>query len=116
MLRPTTRVCHTRQDIALGEIRREEKQADFQKDPARWAATPKFRYHLHNELEEKLNNVNASRSMIQSLVQQELVQYEMISNRFSTDLQVQHNTYKNEFLNWHQRLADDRKLLLNNRI
>jgi len=57
-------------------------------------------------LEEKLNNVNASRSMIQSLVQQELVQYEMISNRFSTDLQVQHNTYKNEFLNWHQRAVE----------
>jgi PAS domain S-box-containing protein len=57
-------------------------------------------------LEEKLNNVNASRSMIQSLVQQELVQYEMISGTYNTDLQVQFTLYKNEFLNWHQRAVE----------
>ncbi|OEU60058.1 MAG: indolepyruvate oxidoreductase [Desulfobacterales bacterium PC51MH44] len=54
MLRPTTRVCHARQDILLGEIRPREREVDFQKDPARWAATPKFRFHLHQALEDKL--------------------------------------------------------------
>jgi len=57
-------------------------------------------------LEEKLNNVNASRSMIQSLVQQELIQYEMISTGYNNNLQVQFTLYKNEFLNWHQRAVE----------
>ena len=57
-------------------------------------------------LEEKLNNVNASHSMIQSLVQQELVQYEMISGGFNTNLQLRYNVYKNELDNWHQRAIE----------
>jgi PAS domain S-box-containing protein len=57
-------------------------------------------------LEEKLNNVNASRSMIQSLIQMELVQYEMIRNPYDPELQVRFNIYKNEFLNWHQRAVE----------
>ena len=54
MVRPTTRVCHSRQDIALGAIPEHKRQAKFEKNPARWAATPKFRLQLHRELEEKL--------------------------------------------------------------
>ncbi len=54
MLRPTTRVCHARQDVQLGDIHPFEREVDFQKDPARWAATPKFRFHLHLALEKKL--------------------------------------------------------------
>jgi indolepyruvate ferredoxin oxidoreductase alpha subunit len=54
LLRPTTRVCHARQDVALGPIQDLGRKPDFQKDPARWAATPKFRLRLHGELEEKL--------------------------------------------------------------
>ena len=54
MLRPTTRVCHSRQDILLGDIQTTEATPNFEKNPARWAATPKFRFHLHKELEDKL--------------------------------------------------------------
>jgi indolepyruvate ferredoxin oxidoreductase alpha subunit len=54
MLRPTTRVCHARQDIGLNPPAALGRRPDFQKDPARWAATPKFRRQLHAELEEKL--------------------------------------------------------------
>jgi indolepyruvate ferredoxin oxidoreductase alpha subunit len=54
MVRPTTRVCHSRQDIALGSIPKNKRQAKFEKNAARWAATPKFRLQLHRELEEKL--------------------------------------------------------------
>ena len=54
MVRPTTRVCHSRQDISLRAIPGNKRQAQFEKNPARWAATPKFRLQLHRELEEKL--------------------------------------------------------------
>jgi indolepyruvate ferredoxin oxidoreductase alpha subunit len=57
MLRPTTRVCHARQDILPGNIQRHPREIHFQKDPARWAATPKFRFHLHQALEKKLDAI-----------------------------------------------------------
>jgi indolepyruvate ferredoxin oxidoreductase alpha subunit len=57
MLRPTTRVCHSRQDVRPGEISPLTGKPDFRKDPSRWAATPKFRYQLHLELEEKLARI-----------------------------------------------------------
>jgi indolepyruvate ferredoxin oxidoreductase alpha subunit len=53
MLRPTTRVCHSRQDVLPGDIPSLKTIPDFKKDPSRWAATPKFRYQLHLEVEEK---------------------------------------------------------------
>jgi indolepyruvate ferredoxin oxidoreductase alpha subunit len=59
MLRPTTRVCHSRQDIALGHPVGVGAEAKFDKDPARWAATPRFRHRLHLELEEKLAAISA---------------------------------------------------------
>ena len=59
MLRPTTRVCHSRQDVLPGNILALETKPDFKKDPSRWAATPKFRYQLHLELEEKLARIAA---------------------------------------------------------
>ena len=57
MVRPTTRVCHSRQDVMPGDIHPWEGRPDFQKDPSRWAATPKFRYQLHLEVEEKLSQM-----------------------------------------------------------
>ena len=57
MVRPTTRVCHSRQDISLGAIPGNKRRAQFEKNPARWAATPKFRLQLHRELEEKLTAI-----------------------------------------------------------
>ena len=54
MLRPTTRVCHSRQDVALEKIQPNDREVKFEKDPTRWAATPRFRFHLHKEVEEKL--------------------------------------------------------------
>lgn len=59
MLRPTTRVCHARQDVFLKAPVIPDRRADFEKDPGRWAATPKFRYHLHGQLEKKLAGVAA---------------------------------------------------------
>ncbi len=59
MLRPTTRVCHARQDVELKGIPRDKAEVSFEKDPTRWAATPKFRYNLHKQLEEKLASIAA---------------------------------------------------------
>jgi len=59
MLRPTTRVCHARQDIRLHPPMASQADVNFEKNPARWAATPKFRFHLHQELEEKLKRLAA---------------------------------------------------------
>ncbi|HET6421749.1 MAG TPA: thiamine pyrophosphate-dependent enzyme [Geobacteraceae bacterium] len=59
MLRPTTRVCHAGQDILSGEVRQDGRKADFRREPARWAATPKFRYRQHLQLVEKLAAIAA---------------------------------------------------------
>ncbi len=54
MVRPTTRVCHARQDIRQEAVAELNRTPHFEKDPTRWAATPKFRFQLHGELEDKL--------------------------------------------------------------
>lgn len=59
MLRPTTRVCHANQDILPGPVAPSGRKALFEKNPARWAATPNFRHRLHLELEEKLARIAA---------------------------------------------------------
>lgn len=59
MLRPTTRVCHACQDIELLPVTKLERTAEFRKNPSRWAATPKFRYQLHLELNGKLAEIAA---------------------------------------------------------
>ncbi|HAO23053.1 MAG TPA: indolepyruvate oxidoreductase [Desulfobacteraceae bacterium] len=59
MLRPTTRVCHTRQDVLICGLLDIDRKPKFEKDPARWAATPKFRFKLHTELEKKLTALSA---------------------------------------------------------
>ena len=58
MLRPTTRICHARQNVPLGEPLKLKRKADFLKDTSRWAATPKFRYKLHKELNRKLDSIS----------------------------------------------------------
>ncbi len=62
MLRPTTRVCHGGQDIELKKINAVPRSAHLKRDPARWAATPKFRYTLHKKLNEKLTGIAAHAS------------------------------------------------------
>ena len=57
ILRPAIRVSHARQNIAFSPVLELERPADFEKDPGRWAATPRFRYVLHKELNEKLASI-----------------------------------------------------------
>lgn len=57
MIRPTTRVCHACQDIIPGPLLEQRFDANLRRDPKRWAATPKFRYELHLELNRKLSKI-----------------------------------------------------------
>lgn len=62
ILRPTTRLCHARQSLLLDEVPPPDTAIPavrFRKDPPRWAATPKMRYRLHVELNDKLRRVEA---------------------------------------------------------
>jgi indolepyruvate ferredoxin oxidoreductase alpha subunit len=62
MVRPTSWVCHARQGVNLCEIAEREEVPTFNKDPQRWAATPRFRYLLHKELNRKIREIAAANS------------------------------------------------------
>ena len=57
ILRPAIRVCHARQNLSWGNLKANQRPAAFKKDPRRWAATPKFRFLLHKELNQKLKKI-----------------------------------------------------------
>jgi indolepyruvate ferredoxin oxidoreductase alpha subunit len=55
MVRPTTRISHARQGVALHDLSDPRMPTGFAKDPHRWAATPKFRLQLHFSLNRKID-------------------------------------------------------------
>jgi indolepyruvate ferredoxin oxidoreductase alpha subunit len=57
LLRPTIRVSHGKQNVKLMPPEILDRKADFAKDPARWAATPRFRLILHAKLNETLAKI-----------------------------------------------------------
>jgi indolepyruvate ferredoxin oxidoreductase, alpha subunit len=58
ILRPAIRVCHARQSLSWGPLKDNETKASFEKDPSHWAATPRFRFILHKELNRKLEAIS----------------------------------------------------------
>ena len=60
ILRPALRVCHGRESTRLETPLVLDRKADFQKDKHRWAATPRYRYTLHKELNKKLEQIEES--------------------------------------------------------
>ncbi len=58
LLRPCLRVCHARQSVGLGKVGPVKHVGEFEKNWTRWAATPKFRFKLHAELNEKLKQIS----------------------------------------------------------
>ncbi len=58
MLRPTTRVCHARQNVRVAPPVVLERRARFDKNPGRWCATPQFLRELHRQLNEKIENIS----------------------------------------------------------
>ena len=59
VLRPTTRICHSRQNVATGNPLPLKRQAAFAKNPTRWAATPAFLPALHRKLNATLEQIAA---------------------------------------------------------
>jgi indolepyruvate ferredoxin oxidoreductase, alpha subunit len=58
ILRPAIRVCHARQNLSWDPLQSNETKAAFEKDPTHWAATPRFRFLLHKELNRKLDEIS----------------------------------------------------------
>jgi indolepyruvate ferredoxin oxidoreductase alpha subunit len=57
MLRPTTGICHARQNVQCLPPASLGREADFKKDPARWVATPQFLTNLHRSLNDKIDEI-----------------------------------------------------------
>ena len=57
MVRPTTRVCHARQNVPCASPVNLDRPARFDKDPRRWCATPQFLRELHRLLNEKISQI-----------------------------------------------------------
>ena len=59
IVRLGVRICHGRQDITLSQVAAISRPANFQRDPFRWAATPRHRYQQHLQLNERLKTIAA---------------------------------------------------------
>ncbi|UCC41789.1 MAG: indolepyruvate ferredoxin oxidoreductase subunit alpha [Candidatus Aminicenantes bacterium] len=57
MLRPTIRVSHANQSVKFQPVKTLDRPANFEKDPDRWAATPKYRLLLHTRLNKTLKQI-----------------------------------------------------------
>lgn len=57
ILRPVLRVSHAQQSITFNPILRIERKANFEHNPQRWSATPRYRYILHKQLNQKIRNM-----------------------------------------------------------
>lgn len=66
VLRPTTRICHARQAILLEAPEGQTRAARFEKDPIRWAATPRAVLDLHRKLSQKLRRLAADERLAPS--------------------------------------------------
>ncbi len=54
LLRPTIRISHGKQSVNLLTPEVLDRPAHFEKDPERWAATPRYRLILHSKLNDTL--------------------------------------------------------------
>lgn len=57
LLRPTIRVSHAKQSMKLHPVKKLDRAANFEKDPDRWAATPRYRLMLHTRLNKALERI-----------------------------------------------------------
>jgi indolepyruvate ferredoxin oxidoreductase alpha subunit len=67
MVRPTTRVCHARQNVPCGPPELLDRPARFEKNPGRWCATPQYLRELHRQLNEKIEKIGAEPEFAPSL-------------------------------------------------
>ncbi|MCX7822415.1 MAG: indolepyruvate ferredoxin oxidoreductase subunit alpha [Syntrophobacterales bacterium] len=81
MLRPTTRICHARQDVTVKPFKIPEVKPSFEKNPPRWAATPKFRLHLHRLLNNKIRALAKENQTFRFLNRDEVLDNGKVSKR-----------------------------------
>ena len=67
LFRPVMRVSHAQQTITFNPIPNVERKANFQRNPQRWSATPRFRFFLHKELNRKLKEIARAFNSMTSL-------------------------------------------------
>jgi len=53
IFRPTTRICHSKGDTALGDILPSKRKGEFKKDPRQYVVIPAHTRILHKKLNEK---------------------------------------------------------------
>jgi len=53
ILRPTTRICHSKGDVALGPVAVPDRKGEFRKDPRQYVVIPAHTRILHKKLNEK---------------------------------------------------------------
>ncbi|WAC05463.1 MAG: indolepyruvate ferredoxin oxidoreductase subunit alpha [Methanoregula sp.] len=53
IFRPTTRICHSKGDVALGPIVASQRKGEFKKDPRQYVVIPAHTRILHKKLNEK---------------------------------------------------------------
>ncbi|MDD1671743.1 MAG: indolepyruvate ferredoxin oxidoreductase subunit alpha [Methanomicrobiales archaeon] len=53
LFRPTTRICHQKSDVELGEVATEHRKGSFQKNPQQFVVIPAHTRVLHRRLNEK---------------------------------------------------------------
>ena len=57
ILRPVLRVSHAQQTVIFNPIPEMKRKANFQHNPQRWSATPRYRFILHKQLNLKLQKI-----------------------------------------------------------
>ena len=53
LFRPTTRICHSRSDVALGPVSTGHRKGEFHRDPRQYVVIPAHTRVLHRKLNEK---------------------------------------------------------------
>ena len=67
LFRPVLRVSHAQQSITFDPIPKMDRKANFQRNPQRWSATPRFRFILHKQLNMKLKEITREFNAMTSL-------------------------------------------------
>ena len=57
LFRPTTRICHSKSDVELGDVRKNVRVGEFHKDPRQYVVIPAHTRVLHRKLNEKQPHV-----------------------------------------------------------
>jgi len=67
ILRPVLRVSHAQQTVTFNPTPELKRKANFQHNPQRWSATPRYRFILHKQLNLKLQKIAEEFNTMSSL-------------------------------------------------